>query len=242
MDEDRIVIAHDRRTFSKEEKVGLLFLTICGLGAMVLGGLYLWRHVASPFSISYTGPRLLLQKEKASAQAEADKKKDTDNDSITDYDEKNIYGTSPYLADTDSDGLSDSTEITNGQDPNCARGKTCNSIVQDENAFRDEGTSGTFVDGLTAPVAPEAPTGLEGGASADTVLSTDDIAELEKLPTSEIRSLLVSSGADPSKVSGMSEDEVRAVYAEILKALRESSEEATAAQTENASGTSNTTP
>jgi len=44
--------------------------------------------------------------------------KDTDNDGLTDYEEKSIYHTSPYRADTDGDDFSDSVEVKSGFDPN----------------------------------------------------------------------------------------------------------------------------
>lgn len=50
---------------------------------------------------------------------------DTDGDGISDYDEKNVFGTSMYLKDSDGDGINDSDEIKNGTDPNCATGKVC---------------------------------------------------------------------------------------------------------------------
>ena len=43
---------------------------------------------------------------------------DTDKDSLSDWDELNIYKTSPYLEDTDSDGILDRDEIKNGENPN----------------------------------------------------------------------------------------------------------------------------
>ncbi len=42
---------------------------------------------------------------------------DSDHDGISDYDEKYIYGTDPYSADTDGDGYSDRAEIATGFDP-----------------------------------------------------------------------------------------------------------------------------
>jgi hypothetical protein len=239
MDEDRIVIGHGQPTLSKEQKVGLSFVVLCGLGAMILGGLYLWRHVASPFSISYTGPQLLLRAEEKSAKEELEKKTDTDGDQISDYDEKNVYGTSPYIADTDSDGVSDSMEITNGQDPNCAKGKTCDSILQDENAFRDAGTSGTFVD-VEAPVEPQMPSELGGNDTSPSVeaaknglLDPEAIAKLQNLSTAEVRALLISSGADPDSVAALSEDDVRALYQELLQQISDASAEASASATTN---------
>lgn len=42
---------------------------------------------------------------------------DADKDTISDYDEINLYGTDPFSADTDGDGFDDGTEILNGYDP-----------------------------------------------------------------------------------------------------------------------------
>ncbi|MEX0569014.1 MAG: hypothetical protein Q6363_007650 [Candidatus Njordarchaeota archaeon] len=42
---------------------------------------------------------------------------DRDEDLLTDYEEMMIYGTNPYLRDTDGDGFDDRTELINGWDP-----------------------------------------------------------------------------------------------------------------------------
>jgi hypothetical protein len=52
-------------------------------------------------------------------------KKDTDQDELSDYDELYLYGTSPYLPDSDSDGVSDKREIATGADPTCGKNGSC---------------------------------------------------------------------------------------------------------------------
>ena len=42
---------------------------------------------------------------------------DDDNDTLSDVDETNLYGTDPFLSDTDSDGFDDPVEIAAGSDP-----------------------------------------------------------------------------------------------------------------------------
>lgn len=42
---------------------------------------------------------------------------DDDNDTLTDLDEINVYGTNPFLPDTDGDGFTDPVEIAAGSDP-----------------------------------------------------------------------------------------------------------------------------
>lgn len=59
-----------------------------------------------------------IQKVLERSQQNIDETKiDSDHDGVSDYDEKNIYGTDPESADTDGDGYSDRAEITTGFDP-----------------------------------------------------------------------------------------------------------------------------
>lgn len=51
--------------------------------------------------------------------------KDTDGDGLPDVQELKVYGTSPFLEDSDSDGINDSREISEGTDPNCPQGTDC---------------------------------------------------------------------------------------------------------------------
>lgn len=220
MDEERIVIGNPQSALSKEQKAGLAFVIGCGLCSIVLGGLYLWRHAAAPFVIEYSGPKFLVGDEKESAAITKEKASDTDKDTISDYDEKNIYATSPYIADTDSDGLRDDVEITTGSDPNCATGKTCNTTSDASGSFA---SSDSFYSGLDAPEAPETPTELSG-TEADTDTSADvdaaaELAELRSLPTAQIRELLISSGADAEKVNSLTETEVRDLFEELLSSI-----------------------
>jgi hypothetical protein len=50
---------------------------------------------------------------------------DTDGDGLSDWDELNRFGTSPYLKDSDADGYPDKVEIDTNNDPNCPRGQQC---------------------------------------------------------------------------------------------------------------------
>src|SRR3989338_7241688 len=59
------------------------------------------------------------------AQEPADTTTDTDGDGLTDQLESQRYGTSAYIADSDSDGTSDGDEVKAGTDPSCPEGKTC---------------------------------------------------------------------------------------------------------------------
>lgn len=208
------MIGNPRPALTREQKVGLSFVIVCGIGALVLGGLYVWRHMAIPFVIDYEGPKLLVGEEEEAVAVAKEKSTDTDGDTISDYDEKNIYGTSAFLADTDSDGLRDDIEITSGQDPNCATGQTCDDFFEDENAMRDDGTSNTFLEDVEPPTPPTTETGLDA----------DAVTKLRELPTAEVRKILIEAGAEPEKINVLTDEEVQELYQELLRSLSSSNE------------------
>lgn len=86
------------------------------------------------FALDPTPGPIITESQKR-LQALAEKKLlDSDGDGINDFDEEITYGTSAFLADTDSDGSTDSTEIADHTDPNCATGKTCFSSITSTNS------------------------------------------------------------------------------------------------------------
>jgi hypothetical protein len=110
-----------RPPFSRGQKIATGVLAV--FAVLVIG---LWfaqfrKSIISPLRTAGTGQEL-AQDENSD---EALKNKDTDADGLSDWDELNLYKTSPYLEDSDSDGFSDKEEINNGADPNCPAGRQC---------------------------------------------------------------------------------------------------------------------
>ena len=210
MDEDHRVLRTGSGTkLSREQKAGFMFVIVCGLMALVLGGQYLWTHMAEPFSISYTGPRFLTGSEEDAARISEQKRLDTDFDTVSDYDELNIYKTSPYLEDSDSDGLTDDAEISTGQDPNCAPDAPCSS-KNNEDVVLSNGTAGLDQEAATLAAQQQA---------LDAALS-----QLYGLQPAEIRQLLIESGATQAEVTAMTDEEVTLLYQSILQQLEEQGE------------------
>lgn len=69
-----------------------------------------------------------------SAELVALQNKDTDKDGLSDYTELYSYNTSPYIADSDSDGKNDKAEVDSNTDPNCPSGQTCGIIANTNSA------------------------------------------------------------------------------------------------------------
>jgi thrombospondin type 3 repeat protein len=58
---------------------------------------------------------------------------DSDGDGLYDADETGVYGTNPYVYDTDGDGTGDGTEVYYGSDPRAAGGSTGTAGVDSDN-------------------------------------------------------------------------------------------------------------
>jgi len=98
---------------------------------------------------------------------------DSDQDGLSDYDELYIYKTSPYLADTDSDGYDDKTEVTSGNDPNCAPNTKCQPVILIQpNTENEPGSS---------PTAEQIRNLLRQAGISEADLAKYDDAELLKL-------------------------------------------------------------
>lgn len=172
------------------------------------------------------------------------REKDTDQDGINDYDEFYVYQTSPYLPDSDSDGIKDAAEIAANTDPNCKQGDNCFSSneqavgAQDSQNLEDLAIRGQ----ITAPQIRQLL--LEAGAPAEEVnqLSDEDLliqyqqlltqsqggvnlqpqtitlpdGNLEDLTPTEIRQLLLDQGIAPSILDAISDAELIDLVNETL--------------------------
>jgi len=63
---------------------------------------------------------------------------DTDNDSLSDYDEMNVYFTDYQNPDSDGDGYDDGLEITNGFSPRYGDGKKLIQVDSDKDYLNDK--------------------------------------------------------------------------------------------------------
>lgn len=106
--------------------------------------------------------------------------KDTDTDGLTDYDELYVYNTSPYLADSDSDGTNDNTEIAAGSDPNC-NGAECLQVRTGNQAVPTNTVplAGVATSTSTPSIAEIRQTLLNTGVAQETLNQIDDATLLE---------------------------------------------------------------
>lgn len=197
----RLILERSKKHLTREERVAFGFIAACGVGAVLFGGLSFFSNVKKPFLISYTGPRYVTSAEKESEQTALQRITDTDEDGISDYDELNIFATSPYIKDTDSDGRADGAEILEGGDPNCALGKTCVSseLIQ-------SGASAAFLESQV-PQAPE---------TIETPTLEEAIGALQGLSVEDVRLMLGESGIEADQLAQLSDEEVMALYQDAV--------------------------
>ena len=135
------------------------------------------------------------------------KLKDTDQDGLSDYDELNFYNTSPYIADSDSDGFSDKYEVENAGDPTCPKGSDCNAVPQ---VVEEVGNVLEPIDMGELP--SDTPTDVATQInSAQAILSGDVNAQT-------LRSYLQDVGMDQDVLSQLSDAELMSTYGEVLGA------------------------
>src|SRR3989338_9738808 len=108
---------------------GFGLVILMGLGIFVLALTTLPERLQAPFGL--TPARTLADASFAADSPEAllAQTKDTDHDGIPDVQELQVYKTSPFLEDSDSDGFRDKEEIETGNDPNCPKGKDCRALA-----------------------------------------------------------------------------------------------------------------
>jgi hypothetical protein len=189
------------KSLPKPQRNAFLFLSFLSFAVLILWVWQLNFRLTSPFRLS-SNENISIN-ETASDFGSLLMDMDTDSDGLTDWEEINLYGTSPYLADTDGDGVSDREEIERGTDPLCAPGQECaaSSLI----ASPDKTPSLNLGDDLlNVP-----------GFDND----TNDILEAMlsgEANASQLRLLLIESGADASLLEQLSDDDILSAYQEML--------------------------
>lgn len=184
-----------------EQKFGVGILVFFSVAVLAFG---LWQfsyRIRAPFSGRATGLKSFksLDQQKLDTML-AKRSEDTDGDGFSDFDEEYVYKTSPYLADSDSDGYSDKQEIDSGNDPNCPAGKTCGLPDITNTSVATSGTEATNVAGASTEDVSAMQTILSGRATAD-----------------EIRATLRAQGVSDDVLSKVDDKTLLDTYSEVLK-------------------------
>jgi len=172
----------------KNRKIAVVVLGFTAILMIIFWGYNLNHKIKDPFTYKGAG-----KSEEASEAASVDMTKDTDNDGLTDYDETNIYNSSPYLEDSDSDGYKDGEEVKNNTNPNCAVGADC---VQELVLEKVDTTAG--LDSETAIITD--------------MLANVDVSDVPQGQLQAIREAFLEAGYDKTKLEQMTDQQVYQAY------------------------------
>lgn len=166
--------------------------------AVLVVSLWAWQlshriSTSLPYNQEYVAPI------EAGEPAADDLNKDTDSDGIPDYQELNLYKTSPYLNDSDSDGFTDKEEIDSNNDPNCPTGQTCSAPVTDP-AAKIETEPSAIEPQTDLPTLPDS-------AAADFESVTD---------AAGLRAALLKNGISQAILDQVSDEDLMTTFADVL--------------------------
>jgi len=147
--------------------------------------------------------KVYTQYQDASSQ---DEYKDTDKDGLYDQDEINIYKTSPYLQDSDSDGFSDAQEVGSNNNPNCPAGKNCTDINKKDDVLADDFLKDMEeAEDMTNSIIEDTPK----ESNVNSLLSGEsDVVALRKF--------LLDSGVDSKMLEQISDEDLLEAYQDVL--------------------------
>lgn len=191
-------------SLKKEQKIGFVLLLIFAILAIGLGFLQIRNTMYGKFALNSRVSPIIKDEINT---VDVLRFRDTDRDGITDFDELYIYGSSPYLIDTDSDGLKDNEEITRGTDPNCAEGKNCAADITLTTASASS-TSNSLLNNLSV--------------SAPTEPAPEDLSVLLNDPA-KVRELLKGAGVDEAVLKKVSDADLMKMVADIMNPTNASS-------------------
>lgn len=223
---DRIANSLGLDNFDKRHKVGLSLLIVAMISITVLWVIELRRNIVEPL---YAGLKTNQTNDTLSNNTNDEelKAKDTDSDGLNDFDELNLYKTSPYLADTDSDTFSDKKEIESGNNPTCPEGQVCNvsttsQPTQQASDFNNPAlenllnqSTGVNTTNTITPTTPPA-------TGTTSTLTTEEKAALKKTfgqnaDPKSLRQLLLQTGMEKKTLDALSDEQIVAAFNEMIK-------------------------
>jgi len=207
----------------------MLFMLI-GASALVLGVMSAGHSIDAPLQANMSATQQFVDAMNGgntNADIEALKSKDTDGDGLSDYDEIYVYHTSPYIKDSDSDGIPDGVEVANGTDPNCPQGQDCGvpaPVNDSQTAASDQATPDiTNIDDLMNAYQTNAslPSANDNTApsSLSPDLTTDTIPSAGVSDAAQIRALLKDQGLSDNVLNSIDDKTLVQMYNDSAKSV-----------------------
>ncbi len=182
------------KKLSTEQKISFVLLLIFACFSLGLGVLKIRNTMYQPFALTKNIPPGIKD---LANNINSLQYRDTDFDGLSDFEEVYVYKTSPYLDDTDSDGVKDNVEIAKGSSPTCATGQSCDGVFLTGSAVAGRSTS-SLVNVL--PPAGPAPVDL------NTLLNDPKL----------LRPALINSGLDKNILDQLTDEQLLSIVKEAI--------------------------
>jgi len=199
----------EKKRLTREQKTGFVLLLVFAILVVGLGVLQIRNNIFSPFVIHLTKTNYdegsLFQDEATRLQSI-----DTDHDGLNDYEELSFYETSPYLPDTDSDGIKDKKEIEQGTDPLCPEGGDC-SLTSADVLLSATSTGSVISSSNTA----DNPLDLLDGGSAQEITPEELVNSFQDI--NKVREMLAQTGLiSAEELEKISDEDLSEILGQIL--------------------------
>lgn len=199
------------KTLNRTQKVILSILGIVGIGTIIFSLVQFNDILNLPFP-DFSSDQYAQEQPGQAVDAEELRNKDTDQDKLSDYLELYVYYTSPYIQDSDSDGINDYDEVAAGNDPNCPEGTNC---------FDPEtGTSYASTEQYDNTSALNTGSTINPGASE----SFDESFVTGGLAADDLREYLMTQGATEEMLDAVSDEDLLLMYNDALGTVQENSD------------------
>jgi len=200
----------------KNQKIAAAVLAGFAIFILIAWAVQLKKSISGPFAVKSGSQSQTIN---SGNSAEELKAKDTDKDGLSDWDELNVYHTSPYLEDSDSDGFIDKQEVDSGKDPNCPTGRDCyslgivdgdKSVVSQGEAEQDNSTLNGLVDQLGASQPGQTGTSSFNASQVESLMG-------RSMDAATLRQLLLQAGMDKTVLDKINDEELMKSYQEVAK-------------------------
>ena len=212
---------------AKEQKIAAGVFAVCGIIVLSLSVRQIYTNIANPFTVAKSqfeeSQRAVDALNPSARELAESMRRDTDGDGLSDYAEEKVYGTSPYLRDTDGDRTPDNVELAYGENPNCASGNNCPPPSIDLSMVGATGTdllNSSLLQGTSNDLYAAFQRGIN--QQKDTIqLTTGSTSTLLEpalvRDAAEIRKVLAESGkVDAKFLDSLSDEQLLQLYDEAL--------------------------
>ena len=206
---------------TKEQKISVCILAVCGFLALGFSAWKVKARITDPFLVPKS--ELTRIKEVIGSTPQEDearlKRIDTDGDSLSDWDEINLYKTNPNLKDSCGDGITDNVRVVTGKNLQCAQTTIgIESMPQNStnDSFQDflNQSLGTGAGGITTGTGQAISTQLE---------TQSDTSQEQLLPRDpEVIREVLKGKVDQAKLDALSDEQLLELYDEAINMQNQS--------------------